>query len=469
MGNYTERLAAFVAGARITDLPSVIVHETKRSLLDTIGCAINGLTMDGGRIAAEFARRLSGPGEATIIGTRDKVASCSAAFANAQLSNAMDFDGGSVYHDTPAVFGGTLALAEASGSTGRDLLLAVAIAHELATRLQLASKSSVSVAWDRPDGAKASRPGMQGFDFVTLAVAAAGGKLLGIKEDQIRNAVGIASFIHPPNPIERYFDTSPVKMVKYTVFGQIAEAGVRAALLAQMGFTADAEALDGETSLWKRGTWEPHKITEGLGDEWIHKIGYKLYPSNLGTAGAKDCLISIVTENNIQPEDIDKVTARISPVWQHRAMRENTLKTQEDFLFNVAYQLSCAAHRVSPARWLDAEVRNDPKLRTFMQRVQFDIGCDEKEYSEVRLKNPGAELMSAEVIVRGRAYRKQTHHHRGADSPVEYRLTDEELIAKFRDNVSLALSRDATSKAVDAVFNLEKIGRIEAFAQLFAS
>ncbi|MBI4296718.1 MAG: MmgE/PrpD family protein [Chloroflexi bacterium] len=450
MASKTERIAAFVANAGFDRLPGDIIHETKRALLDCIGCAMAGISMQAGKIAAEFAIKLSGPAEASIIGTGKRVASTNAAFANATLINAQDFDPGSLAHDTPAVMAGALASVEAAEASGKDLILAIAIGHELATRLR-----------------EAERPGLvtsqeQGFAFVTPAVAASCSKLLSLDVGQIRTAIGIASFIHPPNTVNRYFNTSPIWMTKYTVFGRIAEAGVTAALLAQMGFTADREALDGERCFWKTGdesNWDAESVSAGLGEIWRHRISYKVYPSNLPTAGAKDCFIQILEENSIQPEEIEKVTVRIAPVWQYRSMHDNRLRTEQDFIFNVRYQLSCAAHRIKPTRWLDAEVRQDPRLRAFMARVPFDIGCDEEAFVRAREKDPGANLMSAEIVARGKTFRKQTVYHRGLNRE-GYRLTDEELVAKFNDNVSKVLTVEVARRAVSAIFEVEKLAKM---------
>ena len=104
-----------------------------------------------------------------------------------------------------------------------------------------------------------------------------------------------------------------------------------------------------------------------------------------------------------------------------------------------------------------SEVKNDPKLWTFMQRVEFDIGCDEQEFGQVKFYNPDANLSSAEVRARGKIFRKQTLYRKGLHRPAEFRLTDEELIEKFRVNVSVILPEKSADKVVKAVFELEKL------------
>ena len=149
-----ERLADFVTKARFSDMPEDVVHETKRVLLDSIGCAIGGHSMDIGRISVELARRLGGPPESTIIGTGDRVSCVNAAFANGELINALDYDAGSAGHDTPVVIAASLAPVEGVQASGRDLLLAIAIGHEIATRLLLAKGGLLSVTTEGDEGDK---------------------------------------------------------------------------------------------------------------------------------------------------------------------------------------------------------------------------------------------------------------------------------------------------------------------------
>ena len=104
MGKAMERLKSFMTEIQFDDLDEDVVHEMKRVLLDSIGCAIAGLTTEQGKIAVKLAKELGGPKESTIIGTSDKVSSVNAAFANGKLINALEFDSLSAGgHDAPCI------------------------------------------------------------------------------------------------------------------------------------------------------------------------------------------------------------------------------------------------------------------------------------------------------------------------------------------------------------------------------
>src|SRR5437870_5641387 len=132
----SRELAAFVAQTSFDSLPPDVVHESKRILLDSLGCALAAGGQLKGKIGVEFARGLGGSDTtATIVGSTQRSSIFGAAFANGELINALDFD--AVLppgHVSPYVLPGALAVAETGHLPGSDLLLAVAISHEIANR-----------------------------------------------------------------------------------------------------------------------------------------------------------------------------------------------------------------------------------------------------------------------------------------------------------------------------------------------
>jgi 2-methylcitrate dehydratase PrpD len=95
MPTIVEALAGFTTEIRFEDLPANVVEESKRILLDSIGCALGGLSHPKGTIGVQYARLMGAgaPGaQATILGTGEKVSTVGAGFANGELINALDFD-----------------------------------------------------------------------------------------------------------------------------------------------------------------------------------------------------------------------------------------------------------------------------------------------------------------------------------------------------------------------------------------
>src|SRR5205823_5964805 len=133
--------------------------------------------------------------EATVIGTGHRVSRFGAAFANAELINALDFD--AVLppgHVVPFVLPGALAVAESAHLTGRELISAVAIAHEMTYRIG----SSMDYVRDVRDG-RVSHPTVFGYSASVFGATAAIAHLLTFPFQVHANALGIAAYIAPVN------------------------------------------------------------------------------------------------------------------------------------------------------------------------------------------------------------------------------------------------------------------------------
>jgi len=278
MESVTETVANFATQAKFTDLPEKVSHEIKRVVLDSVGCAINGLSTEKGSTAAKLAAKLGGPPESTIIGTKDKVSSTNAAFANGELINALDFDATSPGgHDVPGLVGGALAIAESCGASGKDLILAIALSFEISGRIKGMSPASD----DGTERGKLQWPSVNGQSTYALAAAVSAGKILNLSQQKMANAIGIAGCLCPPNIARKSQETVPFRMTKYGVTGAVSQTGIMSALLAEMGYTGDTDLFDGEYGFWKYTGLEAggEEMLSDLGVEWCSdKIDYKQYP-----------------------------------------------------------------------------------------------------------------------------------------------------------------------------------------------
>ncbi len=290
MGRITEELSDFVHETQLDDLPENVVSDAKYVLLDSIGCAMGGLLSDMGRISIKLARRLGGGPESSIIGTRDKVSCANAAFANGQLINALDFDAICAGHDSPTAIAASLAVAESVQASGKKLLLAIALAHEINTRI--ASATGLREEWwgfattihEGPNKGKTLFGDTDGHARSTFGAAVAAGKILDLNQEQLANTIGIAGSICLPDTLGKWVEVAPGRMTKYGPAGWAAQAGVTAALLAEMGFTGDTGIFEGKRSYWRytgRLEWNAGRVVEKLGKEWRQKISFKYYPAGL--------------------------------------------------------------------------------------------------------------------------------------------------------------------------------------------
>ncbi|MEZ0266803.1 MAG: MmgE/PrpD family protein [Phycisphaerae bacterium] len=240
-----ERVAAYATGLRFERLSAAAVHEVKRRVLDSIGCAFGAFNAEPCVVARKVASQLSaGPGAgATLWGTAHRAPLDWAAFANGALVRYLD------YNDTylskepahpsdniPAAF----AAAEAAGKSGRDVIAAIVAAYEVQCRFcDAASLRSI------------------GFDHVTygcFSSATAAGMLMGLGASELRHALGIAGVA---SAALRQTRVGELSHWKGCAFANAARHGVFAATLAKSGMTGPHPIFEGEKGFEKLVSQRP--------------------------------------------------------------------------------------------------------------------------------------------------------------------------------------------------------------------
>ncbi|MFX0199108.1 MAG: MmgE/PrpD family protein, partial [Candidatus Hodarchaeota archaeon] len=145
MENVTKKLAKFIADTSFRDLPDKIVAQAKSCILDLIGVSLLGSTLKHSRILAEFVRDLGGGGNSSIIGYPFKTSPPYAGLVNGAIGHALQMDDGemrSIAHIGTEVIPAALAVAEAEGVGGKDLLTATVLGYEAVIRIGAAVNPS---------------------------------------------------------------------------------------------------------------------------------------------------------------------------------------------------------------------------------------------------------------------------------------------------------------------------------------
>jgi 2-methylcitrate dehydratase PrpD len=462
MTELIKEIARFVSQTRFEDLSPEAIHETKRMLLDSIGCAIAGLTTDKGQCAVQLAQRMGGPTEATILGTSHKVSDPAAAFANGELINALDMDGlmFPAGHVPPLVTSAPLAIGESLGSSGKELITALAIAYELSVRIAGALSEWRGFITEGPDKGSMKVPGIHGTGAPIFGGTAAAGKLLKLDTHKLAHAMGIAGHICPVPSMAKWYNTAPNAMTKYISGGWTSQAEVTAVLLAETGYIGDTSVLDGDFGFWRfygSERWEAEIISRKLGEKWRFpsRAIYKPYPCCRAMHGGLDCFISIIEKNNLKPDEIEKVEVFIDPLVTLPAWRVEELQSHVDAQFCAPYPFAAAAFQLkSGAEWQASATLNDPHIMEFMKKILVEA---HPEYGKALTEDPRSPLSRVEVIARGQRYVEERNWKKGNPWPDHAKMTDQELGEKFRNNVSGVLSSDKIYKAIDYLYRLEKL------------
>ncbi|MFC1934312.1 MmgE/PrpD family protein [Chloroflexota bacterium] len=458
MSSFSQELARFVCAAKFEDLPEAVVREAKRVILDSIGCALLGTICDRGKYAVELSRKLGGVLESSVIGTPDKVSSCGAAFTNGELINALDYDALEVPpgHYPPFVIPGPLALAESTGSSGKDLILAISLACEIACRV-FRGLTPLKAVVEPDTGIVNAVTGQSQFIFGGTVGA---GKILKLDEEKTTHALGIAGHFCPVPTFRKSQVTEPTSMTKYGAAGWVSMATVTAALLAEMGYFGDTTVFDGEHGFWRMyayGKWEPDKVMDKIGETWLFLgIEYKSYPCVRTVHGPLDSLINLVDKNALAPEDIETVKVLGNP-WLARSPVSKQLLNHIVAQFSVPYVIACAAHRIPVEDWQASDTMQNPKILEFMKKVSVDTPPDWNERYEKDINSRWGG--GVEVVAIGKVFREDRMYAKGTPF-TDVHTTDEELVDKFRRSASRVLSANKINAAVGYLLELETLENV---------
>jgi len=303
MNNHPSKaLARFAATLQFDSIPDAVVRRAEDLLLDWFGSALAGKIGRPVQTIASFARQM-GPadGPSEILISRGSSTPLFAAMVNAASSHFAEQDdvhNGSVFHPAAVVFPAALAVAQSLGSSGRELLEASVAGYEVGIRVgEFLGRSHYRIF---------HTTGTAG----TVAAAAAGGRLLKLSPEQMLHAFGSAG-TQAAGLWEFLRDAADSKQLHTA---KAAADGLMAAYLAQEGFTGAQRILEGAQGMAAGMSTDadPSRLTDRLGERWaLAETSFKFHASCRHTHPAADALLQVVTQHQLRPEQIARVTAHV--------------------------------------------------------------------------------------------------------------------------------------------------------------
>ena len=444
----TRKLARHAATLKYEDLPPELVALTKRCVLDTLGVTIgaSGMAVEG-RIACEYVNDLGGKPESTIIGYGGKAPAPWAVFVNGGLGHMLDYDDVGAGHVSIATIPAAFALAEKQGGiSGRDLITAVAVGTDIMTRID----DSIPIPeWTAAEGWFAT----QLFGFI--AGAATAGRVLGLDEAQMENALGIGF-----NQISgtRQMAVGASTHMRSMQAGFSGQGAVMSALLAQRGMIGSKDFLEGQYGLFKTyirardPDW--NALVGGLGKRFalLARHGFKVWPACNYTRPTNTATLQLRRQYKLQPDDVESITIigghantkQLSEPIERKRRPQLAIDGKFSIPFTTAVMM--AKGNVTLRDYTDEGLR-DPAVLAMADRVSYrPVSGDEKRFTF-----PAVEIRTRD----GRVLRCQPEKLPGnPDNPVDQELLD----AKFRDCISFAARPVAESNATRA---MELIGDLE--------
>ena len=449
-----RRLARFVLGLRLEDVPASVVARARLLVLDTLGNCLAATGQDFGRSITETAARLGGPPESTLLGAGARVGAPSAVLANATLAHGLDFDDtreDAIVHTGCVAVTAALAAAEAAGASGREALTASIAAVEVMCRIGLAVPGAFHARHFHPTAITAS-----------FAAAAAAARIRRLSEDQLVQAFGVCGS-QASGIIEYLADGTWTKRLHP---GWNGHAGMIATVLAENGFTGPDTVLEGGHGLYAAfaGGHDAARLDgllASLGKTWeLAELTFKPYPCGSIAQPYMDCAMRLRTQHRIAPGEIRAITCRTAAgplprLWEPLASKHappNGYAAKFSLPYLVAVIL--VKGRAGLAEFEDHAVR-DPAVLDVTRKVTYLI--------DPAIDYPRQFVGDVEIAVTdGRALRERQDRPRGGpDAP----LTREELEAKFRGNAG-ALPPARVERAIRLVDSLDTGATL---AELFAA
>ncbi len=459
MNNTAAILARFIDAIRFEDIPQELVDEAKRLLMDSLGCAMAGGCTQKGQIALTFAGSYSSPAEATIIGAREKAPAPLASFVNGELLNAMDYEAlcAPSGHITPYVLAAPLALAECKNASGKDLISAIVISHEIAQRVSAGLVIPSQLSKKTLEKGISLQLPIHGYGMNIFGGIAGAAKTAGLTAEQIEHAFGIGAAMCPVPTLLQFAETVPASMSKFSPSGWISQAAVTAVLLAELGYTGVRNVLDSEFAFWKSFAatgWNPEVVLAGLGKVWflLDALSYKKYPCCGAMHGHLDIFRSIIDKFALEPRDIKELNIVVNLLGELALWKNRTIENQIDAQFSTAYVFAAAAYRIEAGpRWLEKEAYESPSVAEFMKRINVFTPATSR-YDERR--------SAVEVVVRDKDTKKETSYTEKDVRPVSGLMNDQELYTKFERNAAHLLSRQEIAQALKAILSLEELENV---------
>jgi 2-methylcitrate dehydratase PrpD len=457
----TSAVVDFIASTSFADIPSDALDIGRRCVADGIGVILAGSTTAASEILRAQVREDGSRPESTTLG-RDsfQTRAASAALVNATSGHAHDYDDtqlstaadrifGLLTHPTIPPLAASLAIGERLGASGRTVIEAFLIGFEVECKIADAIY---------PTHYK------QGFHssgtIGAFGAAAATAKLLKLDRTQLAHAIGITASMSAGIRVSFGTMTKPLHV------GRAAFNGVTAAELAAKGFTAGADALDGQWGFFKvtGGGFDADRIVGVLGKPWtIVSPGVSIKPYPCGCLGhpTMDAMLTLVSEHDIKPEQIKKIRLRAGSNILN-PLRYKIANTELEAKFCPPFMLSAVALRRKAGvnEFSDEFVRSAP-VQAMMRRVETVFDQEIENQGFVRM------LSIVEVELEdGRVLMQESGPYRGGP---ERPFTREELHDKFMECGSLVLPPERLDAIFERVESFEQIGRVSEFTAMLTT
>ncbi len=445
----SHRIAEMILHTPDEALPKPTRDAALKMLLDTCGCAYCGRDAPGIPELIGLERELSATGNGSVFFSEDKLALPSAAYCNAAMIHALDFDNnysGADIHILSIVVPVALACGEETGAGGREVLSAMIFGVEAAARI---AKPYM----------RASRP--HSYFLTTSLVGGWGGvataaRLLGLSQDQTVNAMGVY-YAHACGNRQALLERALTKRIQPAI---ATKAALYSALLAQRGITGPEQTFEGKGGFYRCYTQSEPPPEEEFTKPTIHameELAVKQFP----TCGVHHANIvsalHLKREHGFRADEIERVEFFLN--------EDGGTLVSMPFLPGRFPQIDaqfCAPYAIALALVKgDVSVRDFHPQRILEDRETIDLARRTREFdrfADLRLQNvfePAPDTKYTKVVLKDGRVLEHGQESRPLNKPAAMNLS--QVRAKFRDCMSMyeEVDRDTAERTANAILDIE--------------
>ncbi|HEY0338708.1 MAG TPA: MmgE/PrpD family protein, partial [Burkholderiales bacterium] len=357
---YLVQLAEFAAKSALAELSPTARDRARWILADCIPVIAAGMQQP--EMQAFVAKHLAcaASGNSWVIGAGRRAATLDAALLNGTAGTWLELDEGNLFakgHPGIQIVPSAVALAQELGSSGADLLSAIALGYEVSARISRAAETRLSI---HPHGT---------YGVIGAAVAAA--RLKGFGSEQMIELLNVAATMGMATSRHTLLDGATVRNI-FT--GHSGHMGLTAVRLVECGFTGEVDGVGNVYGKVLSDTFDPDKVVAGLGREWLIAQSYfKLHPTGRYVHSAIDALEDVLARvpgGRLEVADIERIEVRTYAL--AAMLAEKRVVSSFGARFSVPFALASILYhgRSGLASFDDAAVAN-PAVQALAQRVDL--------------------------------------------------------------------------------------------------
>jgi 2-methylcitrate dehydratase len=328
-----ESLAKYAARASFADLSAQSRKQLPVHILDSIGCCIAALGAGPIEACRAQVADFGGASPCALVGG-GKANPIYAAFWHTALVRYVDFMDNFLAPTetchTADNFGVALTIADYVGGSGRDLMLAVALSYTVQSRFV--------------DHANFMTRGFDHTTQLAFSLNAAAGRLLGMSESQIANAIAMAAVSDASFAVVR---AKPLSQWKGLASAQSALEAMNTLFLARRGLEGPLQVIEGVNGIDNLLHMQVRIDWDKVGYEGVLESTIKKYNAMIHTQSAVHCMVELVKQNKLDPTKVVAIEADVTRMTYDFAGGglygvDKVVQTKEQADHNLPYLLAVA-------------------------------------------------------------------------------------------------------------------------------